>query len=115
MLKSEIEYLRHIKKECDYLILTSIDIKEEEFYNNETLKRAFTRCLEIIGEATKRINQDFRLKYKTVPWSDMAKTRDKIIHHYEGVDYELVWRIITELIPELQFQIEQIINEYNKK
>ncbi len=45
----------------------------------------------------------------------MAKTRDKIIHHYEGVDYELVWRIITELIPELQFQIEQIINEYNKK
>ena len=45
----------------------------------------------------------------------MAKTRDKIIHHYEGVDYELVWEIITTNIPELQFQLEQIINEHNNK
>ena len=113
MLKSEIEYLRHIKKECDYLLKTSENLLENSFYEDETLKRAFTRCLEIIGEASKRVDLDFRLKYNSIPWSDMAKTRDKIIHHYEGVDYELVWDIITTSIPELHFQIEQIIKEYD--
>ena len=45
----------------------------------------------------------------------MAKLRDKIIHHYQGVDYETIWNIITQDIPALHFQIEQIIEEYNKK
>jgi uncharacterized protein with HEPN domain len=115
MLKYEIEYLRHIKKECDFLIDTSINLIESDFYENEILKRAFTRCLEIIGEASKRVTIDFRLKYNSIPWGEMAKTRDKIIHHYEGVDYELVWEIITTSIPELHFQIEQIINEHDNK
>jgi uncharacterized protein with HEPN domain len=115
MLKSEIAYLRHIKKECDYLIKTSKNLKEDDFYIDETLKRAFTRCLEIIGEASKRVDSNFRLKYSSIPWSDLAKTRDKIIHHYEGVDYELVWGVITTNIPELHFQIEQIINEHDNK
>ena len=112
MLKSEIEYLGHMKKECDYLLKTSENLTEDEFYNNETFKRSFTRSLEIIGEASKRVDLDFRLKYNSIAWSDMAKTRDKIIHHYEGVDYELVWEIVTTNIPELQFQLEQIINEH---
>jgi uncharacterized protein with HEPN domain len=114
MLKSELEYLRHIKKECDFLLETSKNLIEEDFYKDEILKRAFTRCLEIIGEASKRVDLDFRLKYNAVPWSDMAKTSDKIIHHYEGVDYELVWEIITTEIPGLHFQIELILKEHNK-
>ena len=68
-----------------------------------------------IGEATKNLNQDFRLKYNSVPWSYMAKLRDKIIHHYQGVDYETIWNIITQEIPELHFQIEQIIKEHDNK
>ena len=115
MLKSEIEYLGHMKKECDYLLKIANNLSEDEFYENETLQRAFTRSLEIIGEASKRVDLDFRLKYNSIAWSDMAKTRDKIIHHYEGVDYELVWQIISTDIPELQFQLEQIINEHKNK
>ncbi len=45
----------------------------------------------------------------------MAKLRDRIIHHYQGVDYETIWNIITQEIPELHFQIEQIIKENNNK
>jgi len=41
----------------------------------------------------------------------MAKTRDKLIHHYFGVDYDIVWDIIINELPELQFQINTIINE----
>ena len=45
----------------------------------------------------------------------MAGMRDKIIHYYEGVDYSLVWFTVTDKIPELQFQLEQIIKEHNNK
>ena len=115
MSKSDIEFLKHIKKECDYLLKTSINLTEKSFYNDETLQRAFTRCLEIIGEASKRVDLEFRQKYNVIPWKEMAGMRDKIIHYYEGVDYSLVWFTVTDKIPELQFQLEQIIKEHNNK
>ena len=114
MSKSDVEFLRHIKKECEYLLKYSEDLLEEDFYKDETLQRAFTRCLEIIGEASKRVDANFRNKYSIIPWKEMAGMRDKIIHYYEGVDYSIVWITITNKIPELHFQIEQIINEHNK-
>jgi uncharacterized protein with HEPN domain len=112
MSKSEIEYLRHIKQECEFILEHSNGLLEDSFYENQILKRAFTRCLEIIGEASKRVSLDFRLKYNTIPWKDMAGMRDKIIHHYEGVDYEIVWDTIQNRIPELEYQIELIIKEH---
>lgn len=64
MLKSDIQFLRHIIKECDYLLSFSNNLVSQDFYNDETLKRSFTRSLEIIGDATKRVSTDFRLAYK---------------------------------------------------
>jgi uncharacterized protein with HEPN domain len=112
MSKSEIEYLRHIKQECEFILEYSKGLPEDVFYEDQVLKRAFTRCLEIIGEASKRVSLDFRLKYNSIPWKDMAGMRDKIIHHYEGVDYEIVWDTIQNRIPELDCQIELIIKEH---
>ena len=111
----EIEYIKHIFIEINYIQNVVEKLNEEEFYNDETLKRVIIRALEIIGEATKNLDIDFRLKYNSVPWSYMAKLRDKIIHHYQGVDYETIWNIITQEIPELHFQINQIIKEHNNK
>lgn len=111
MPKSDVEFLKHIKKECDYLLKYSKKLSEEDFYKDETLQRAFTRCLEIIGEASKRVNLDFRNKYPMIPFKEMAGMRDKIIHYYEGVDYSIVWVTIINKIPEIHFQIEQILKE----
>lgn len=108
----EIEFIKHIFIEINYIQTTIENLEEEVFYNDETLKRAITRSLEIIGEATKNLSVDFRFKYNSVPWSYMAKLRDKIIHHYQGVDYETIWNIVIQEIPELHFQIEQIIKEH---
>ena len=115
MLKSDVEFLRHIKKECVYLLKSSENLSEEDFYKDETLQRAFTRCLEIIGDASKRVDVDFRNKYYIIPWKEMAGMRDKIIHYYEGVDYSIVWMTIINKIPELHFQIQQIIDEHDNK
>lgn len=113
MQKSDIEYLKHIKKECDFILLAIQNLDFNSFYESEVLKRATTRSFEIIGEATKNISQDFRDLYPEIPWSFMARTRDKIIHHYFGVDYIIVWETIQNKIPELQIKVENIIKEHS--
>lgn len=110
MPKSEVEFLKHIHKECLFIEKALNGYDEEKFYEDEILKRAITRSLEIIGEASKRVSDEFKLKYHTIPWSYMAKMRDKIIHHYTGIDYEIVWQTIQNQIPELKYKIKEIIN-----
>ncbi len=62
MSKDTIEYIRHIHDECSYIISVSRNLSKDEFLNDETLKRAVIRSLEIIGEATKKIPTDFKSK-----------------------------------------------------
>ena len=109
MSKSEADYLKHILDEIVFLLEKSADLAEENFMRDETLQRAFSRSLEIIGEAEKNLPDDFRKKHSKIEWKLLAGMRDKIIHHYFGVDYEIVWDIIKNELPSLKAQIENII------
>lgn len=103
------EYLRHILDEADYIIGKSKGLSKKSFFKDETLKRAFVRSIEVIGEAVKKLPDDFRKNHGAVDWRAMAGTRDKLIHDYFGIDYEIVWDIITVEIPELRKQIKKIL------
>jgi uncharacterized protein with HEPN domain len=81
----------------------------ETFTSDETLRRAFVRSLEIIGEATKKIPPDFRSEHPHINWRAMAGMRDRLIHGYFGVDYEIVWDVVQNRIPELRNQISAIL------
>ena len=91
----------------------------EEFKADEKTSSAVVRKIEIIGEATKNVPKEIRQKYKELPWSDMARMRDKIIHSYFVVDYEVVWKTIKERLPEIKPKIDAILedleNQKNKK
>ena len=83
----------------------------KEFLEDDKTKSAVVRKLEIIGEAAKNIPASIRQKNKELPWSDMAKMRDKISHFYFGIDYEIVWEVIRKRIPEIKPIIQGILRE----
>ncbi len=99
MPKVYSEYLRHILSECDWL-QSQAETTKDEFLQNETLKRAVVRSLEIIGEASKKIPVDQKMKWAEIPWKQMAGMRDRLIHDYMGVNYLIVWDVFQNLIPE---------------
>lgn len=110
MSKEPLEYLKHISDECLFIItVINKDLTKDDFFNDETLKRAIVRSLEIIGEATKKIPADFKVKWGSVKWKNMAGMRDRLIHDYMGVNYSIVWDVVKNKIPELYEQINEII------
>lgn len=72
------------------------------------------RSLEIIGEASKKIPADYKVKWNNVKWKNMAGMRDRLIHDYMGINYTIVWDVVKNKIPELHRQIIELIDE-NKK
>jgi uncharacterized protein with HEPN domain len=110
MSKDPKQFLKHIHDECKYLLGVSENLSYDEFYNDETLKRAVVRSLEIIGEATKKIPADFKLLWNSIQWKNMAGMRDRLIHDYIGVNYSIVWDVIKNKIPDLEKQIDSVLN-----
>lgn len=72
---------------------------------------AVIRKFEIIGEATKQVPDVIRRKYPDIPWREMGRMRDKLIHFYFGVDLYIVWDTIKNRLPEVKILIKKIIEE----
>ena len=110
MSRSTADYLQHILIETRYLMQCARGLTRERFIQDETLKRAFVRSLEIIGAAAKNIPDSFRAEHSHIEWRAMAGMRDRLIHGYFGVDYDLVWDVVANKTPVLCRQIEVILS-----
>ncbi|MGD9705238.1 MAG: DUF86 domain-containing protein [Acidimicrobiia bacterium] len=66
------------------------------------------RCIEIFGEAAKSISSDLRNAHPEIPWSDMAKIRDRLSHHYHRIDHALLWTIAEQNVPIAAGMVRQI-------
>lgn len=110
MSKEPIEFLRHIADECKYLLSVNEDLTKDKFLDDETLKRAVVRSLEIIGEATKKIPADFKVQWSSIQWKSMAGMRDRLIHDYLGVNYSIVWDVFKNKIPKLYDQVQDVLD-----
>jgi uncharacterized protein with HEPN domain len=100
-------------------ILTAIDRIFEytqaydftDFKHDYKTVDAVIRNFEIIGEAAKNIPDEIKEQYPDVPWYEMYSLRNRISHAYFGIDYEIIWDIITNYLPENKSQIEKISEE----
>lgn len=104
-------YLQHILQAMNQIDSYLQGIDKDQFLKNSLIQDGTIRQLEIIGEATKQISPDLRHQSLGIPWSQMAGMRDKLIHHYFGVDLETVWLSATQDIPQIKHSIELLINQ----
>ena len=111
MNKNPVIYVEHIHNCILKIKEYTFGIHEENFLKNTLIQDAVIRNYEIIGEATKQLNEDFRIKYPEIEWKKIAGMRDKLIHNYIGVDLWAVWGVVETIIPTLEIQIEEILKK----
>jgi uncharacterized protein with HEPN domain len=103
------EFLKHIYDECVYLEKEYSSSSFDEFTQNGRLTRAICRSLEIIGEASNKISPAFKKHYPNIRWREMGDMRNKIIHDYFGVDFDIIWDVLRTDIPQLKIEVEKIL------
>lgn len=111
MFYGNLELLRHIKDEVDFVLENTKGKTLEQVTDDGILCRTIIRSIEIIGEASKKIDDEFKANYPEIEWKKMAGTRDRVIHHYFGVDYDIIWDIIQTKLPDLQERVTDILND----
>jgi len=112
--RDPVDFLRDILDSIDKIgnFIEGLDF--DEFAEDDKTVYAVIRALEIIGEATKNLPESLKKKHPEVPWRKMTGTRDKVIHGYFGIDFEVIWSTIKEDIPSTKSLIEKMLNEAEK-
>lgn len=103
------DYLGDIREAIRRIGTYIAGLSYEQFMQDTKTQDAVVRNLEVIGEAAKNLSRPLRNRHPQIPWKDLAGVRDKMIHHYFGINYEIVWTIAREELPGLLPQIDEIL------
>ena len=109
--RGDREFLLDMLHACNNIIKYTKNLNRDDFCNNDLIRDAVIRNIEILGEASKRISNNLKQKYPEVEWSQISRTRDKIIHYYFGVNPDIIWDIVTKNIPPLLKKLQFILKK----
>lgn len=102
--------LSDMKEAAEKILKYTQGLSFEDFLADDKTIDAVVRNFEIIGEASLRIDEEFRLENPQIEWKKLRGFRNRIVHDYFGIDYEIVWSILTQDLEELVFQLDQLLN-----
>ena len=86
-------------------------MEKDDFLGDQTVTPAVVRSLEVIGEAARQVPDELKEKHSDVQWREMTGMRDRLIHGYFSIDYEIVWDVVTTKIPDVHRRLERMIAE----
>ncbi|TAL60292.1 MAG: DUF86 domain-containing protein [Bacteroidetes bacterium] len=108
-MKEDIIYLKHILQAIGRVEEYTKGLSNEAFHSSNLIQDGVIRQLEIIGEATKQLSPAITIHFVHIDWKDIAGMRDKLIHHYMGVDLNTVWDTVQEDIPVFKQEVVKIV------
>ena len=114
MTKDPLIFLNHILESIENIEEFIKEVSRDSFIENKEKYSAVIRQIETIGEAVKNLPDYLKERYTNISWKEIAGTRDKMIHHYFGVDLDIVWEISQKDLPELKKDIQVIIEDIKK-
>jgi uncharacterized protein with HEPN domain len=101
--------MRHMLDYAREAVSFSAGRSRQDVDANRMLRHALTHLVEVIGEAARKVTPDGRARFPDIPWETIVATRNRIVHGYDSVDYDVVWRIVTEELPELIAALERAL------
>ena len=111
MKKDDLVYVGHMLDGARDAVGRIKGIDRAGFDRDDNLRLALTHLVQIIGEAARRVSNEFRNIHPDIPWSVIVGMRHRLVHDYTHVDYELVWEVVIRDLPQLIGQLEQIVSE----
>jgi uncharacterized protein with HEPN domain len=113
-LKDDRLLLTHIHKEILFLRKISTGRNYEDLVHDEYYAHAVIRAIEVIGEAVKSVSISLKEGHSDIAWREIAGMRDKVIHRYFEINWQIVWDVITEDLPTLEPKISALLDELDK-
>jgi len=109
--RTDRDFLSDIQEAIRRILEYTAGMTYQAFLEDAKTQDAVVRNLEVIGEATKNLAKDLREQHAHVPWKSMAAVRDRLMHHYFGVNLDIVWQIVVDELPKVVSQLEMILHE----
>jgi len=103
--------LRDILAASEDIVVFTRGMSFGEFIRDEKTRAAVLYKFAVMGEATKMLPDMVREQYPDIPWRSIAGLRDRVIHGYIGVDYELLWETISSKLPSVIHILHEILDK----
>ncbi|MDD2902462.1 MAG: DUF86 domain-containing protein [Syntrophales bacterium] len=108
MAKDDLVRLRHMKDSAKEAVELIQGKSRSDLDTNRVICLALIRLLEVLGEAANRVTTATRQKNPDIPWSQIVSLRHRLIHGYDTINLDILWKILTDDLPPLIAQLEKI-------
>jgi uncharacterized protein with HEPN domain len=108
MSKDDLVRLRHMLDSAQEAVELTQSKSRADLDNDRVLSLALVRLLEIVGEAANRVTTAIRQQNADIPWSQIVSLRNRLIHGYDSINLDILWKILTDDLPQLIAQLEKI-------